>query len=155
MKHLFAVTILSIYSAVILQNASAQVDIVASVYDIRIQTSSTANLNPDIAFIVHAPPLIKGTRLIVKYPSADRSTVRSKFPIGTLFSMSFSYKFYENLLDEAKTLESIQKQLDRGVSPQHVSQGVGLPDIAIAELSKLIEITQMPKAAEQGAAANP
>lgn len=128
----FAILVCSI--AVEGRSASVEsVKVIASVVDI---AKREAPLSPGIGieFVIHTPEKLRATKFILVTRVAERSQARATYPIGILVSIELPASTVDVLMRQRADLDSCERQIDTGVRPEMISQGILLPSVEANQL---------------------
>ena len=90
-----------------------------------------------VAMIIHAPSSFLGARMTLATESASRMEIRKKYPIGSLLSLEIPRFLVLKLFLELQSMQSVERQIDSGISPVRISTGIPIVSFALSDLSSL------------------
>jgi len=91
-----------------------------------------------IGFIVHEPSEIRGSRFHTICASKNRTEVRTKYPLSSLFQVSLPGDLLNKLKEQKKEREGDESVIDKGVDPRMISNLVISPEVNFSTIEESI-----------------
>jgi hypothetical protein len=88
-----------------------------------------------LSMTIHAPSRFGGFSFIVVTESSDRAKIRARFPIGSLQTLELPAKTILELEAQDDAQVSVERSLDAGIKPSHISAIYVVPTVAISDLT--------------------
>lgn len=118
----------------LLGSEPADTTIIASVTSVQYSGSPSED-SFTVNMIIHAPSNLLGARMTMATTSATRSELRKKYPVGGLVSFGIPSFLVLKLFLQLQSTQSVERQIDSGISPARISQGTPIVSFVPSDLT--------------------